>query len=77
MPCSQVHATARHGRSTSPRKPRRLTSFNCSFRPRHAGLWGYYDKNKVKTVARRGALDRYVWGEKCLGLRRDALPAVA
>jgi len=44
------------------RKPRRLTSCNCSICRRHAGLLGYYDKGKVKVVARRGALDHYVWG---------------
>lgn len=54
------------------RKPRRLTSCNCSICRRHAGLWGYYDRSKVRIVARRGALDRYVWGDKCLRLYRCA-----
>ena len=53
-------------------KPRRLTSCNCSICRRHAGLWGYFDKSKVKIVARRGALNRYVWGDKCLALCRCA-----
>jgi hypothetical protein len=30
------------------RKPRRLTSCNCSICRRHAGLWGYYNPSKVK-----------------------------
>jgi hypothetical protein len=55
-----------------PRKPRSLTSCNCSICRRHAGLWGYYDKSKVKIVTRRGALDCYVWGDKCLTLCRCA-----
>ena len=39
---------------------------------RHAGLWGYYVKSKVKIAARRGVLDHYVWGDKCLALYRCA-----
>lgn len=54
------------------RKPRRLTSCNCSICRRHAGLWGYYDKSKVKVMARRDALDSYAWGDKCLILYRCA-----
>lgn len=54
------------------RKPRRLTSCNCSICRRHGGLWGYYDKSKVRIVAGRDALDRYVWGDKCLELCRCA-----
>ena len=56
-----------------PRKPRTLTSCNCSICRRHAGLWGYYDKRKVKITARKGALDHYVWGDKCLALYRCAV----
>ena len=55
-----------------PRKPQTLTSCNCSICRRHGGLFGYYDKSKVKIVARRGALDRYVWGDRCLALCRCA-----
>lgn len=55
-----------------PRKPRRLTSCNCSICRRHGGLWGYYDRSKVKIVARKGAVDRYVWGDKYLRLCRCA-----
>lgn len=54
------------------RKPRRLTSCNCSICRRHAGLWGFYDKTKVKVVAPKAALDRYVWGDKYLSLFRCA-----
>ena len=55
-----------------PRKPRRLTSCNCSICRRQGGIFGYYDKREVKVIARRGALDRYVWGDKCLALCRCA-----
>ena len=54
------------------RKPSHLTRCNCSICRRHAGLWGYYDRGKVKISARKGALDRYVWGDKCLWLCRCA-----
>jgi hypothetical protein len=54
------------------RKPRRLTSCNCSICRRHSGLWGYYERSKVKITARKGALDRYSWGDKCLWLYRCA-----
>lgn len=59
-------------RSEVPRKPRRLTSCNCSICRRHGGLWGYYDRGTVRIIARRGAIDRYAWGEKCLWLCRCA-----
>jgi hypothetical protein len=55
-----------------PRKPRRLTSCNCSICRRQGGLWGYYEPSRVKITARRGALDRYVWGDRCLSLCRCA-----
>lgn len=55
-----------------PRRPRRLTSCNCSICRRQAGLWGYYEPGDVKITAGRGAIDRYVWGDKCLALCRCA-----
>jgi hypothetical protein len=54
------------------RKPRRLTSCNCSICRRQAGLWGYFKPGQVKITARRGAIDHYVWGDKCLSLCRCA-----
>src|SRR5262249_30695983 len=39
---------------------------------RQAGLWGYYEPGKVKITARKGSIDRYVWGEKSLRLCRCA-----
>jgi hypothetical protein len=55
-----------------PRKPRRLTSCNCSICRRHAGLWGYFKRREVKVSARRGALQSYLWGDRCLRLMRCA-----
>ena len=51
-----------------PRKPRRLTSCNCSICQRYGGLWGYFDRGKVRIVARKGAVARYCWGRKRLWL---------
>lgn len=53
-----------------PRKPRRLTSCNCSICRRTGGIWGYYEPNMVKVVARKKDIDRYVWGDKCVSLCR-------
>jgi hypothetical protein len=55
-----------------PRKPRTLTSCNCSICRRHGGIFGYYDKRQVKIVARRDALHRYIWGDKCIAHCRCA-----
>lgn len=55
-----------------PRKPRRLTSCNCSICRRLGGLWGYYDRSTVKIVARQGAITHYVWGDRYLRLCRCA-----
>jgi hypothetical protein len=49
-----------------PRKPRRLTSCNCSICHRYGTLWGYYNHADVKLTAARDATDRYVWGDKTL-----------
>lgn len=54
------------------RKPRRLTSCNCSICRRHAGLWGYYEPGKVEITASKGSIDRYAWGDKSLWLCRCA-----
>ena len=53
-----------------PRKPRRLTSCNCSICRRYGSLWGYYDRSGVKIVTRRGSVDGYAWGGKYLRLYR-------
>lgn len=53
-------------------RPRRLTSCNCSICRRHGGYWAYYDRSKVKVIARKSDLDHYVWGDKYLRLFRCA-----
>ena len=55
-----------------PRKPRRLTSCNCSICRRTGGLWGYYDRKKVRIIARKAAVARYAWGDKFLWTCRCA-----
>lgn len=54
------------------RKPRRLTSCNCSICRRYGSLMGYYDPSKVKVRSRRADLARYVWGDKCIRFVRCA-----
>lgn len=53
-------------RITVPRKPRRLTSCNCSICHRLGTLWAYYPAASVKVEAKRGTTDEYVWGDKML-----------
>ena len=48
------------------RKPRRLTSCNCSICRRYGTLWAYYDRGQVKIAAPKGATDSYSWGDKRL-----------
>ena len=55
-----------------PHKPRRLTNCNCSICRRYGGLWGYYDRSKVRVIARKGALAHYSWGDKYLRTFRCA-----
>lgn len=49
-----------------PRKPRRLTSCNCSICHRYGPLWAYYRASEVRILAAPGATDEYAWGEKRL-----------
>jgi hypothetical protein len=53
-----------------PRRPRRLTSCNCSICRRYGALWAYYKSSEVRIVAARGATRDYVWGDKSLRLVR-------
>jgi hypothetical protein len=57
-------------RVTVPRKPRRLTSCNCSICHRLGTLWAYYPAANVKVEAGRGATESYVWGDKLLAFVR-------
>jgi hypothetical protein len=54
------------------RRPRRLTSCNCSICRRYATLWAYYDRSQVRIAARRGAAKGYSWGGKRLRFVRCA-----
>ena len=49
-----------------PRKPRRLTSCNCSICRRYGTLWAYYKAADVRIVCARGATRGYSWGDKSL-----------
>jgi len=49
-----------------PRRPRRLTSCNCSICRRYGTLWAYYKFRDVRVDAKRGAVTSYSWGEKSL-----------
>lgn len=55
-----------------PRKPRRLTLCNCSICRRYGTLWAYYKTDAVRVVAKRGATESYVWGDKTLRFLRCA-----
>jgi hypothetical protein len=55
-----------------PRKPRRLTSCNCSICRRYGGLWAYYKAAEVKVSHARGTVDEYAWGDKSLKFVRCA-----
>jgi hypothetical protein len=55
-----------------PRKPRRLTSCNCSICRRYGTLWAYYDASDVRVLAKRGATADYAWGDKSLRFVRCA-----
>jgi hypothetical protein len=51
---------------TVPRRPRRLTSCNCSICRRIGGLWAYYRVSDVKVVGHPGRTTGYAWGDKTL-----------
>jgi hypothetical protein len=55
-----------------PRKPRRLTSCNCSICRRYGTLWAYYSVRDVKVRAKRADLAGYAWGDKSLRFIRCA-----
>lgn len=55
-----------------PRKPRRLTSCNCSICRRYGTLWAYYDVRDVTVRAKRAGLAGYAWGDRSLRFVRCA-----
>lgn len=50
-----------------PRKPKTLTSCNCSICRRIGGLWAYYNPARVKIS---GKTDIYVWGDRTIDIHR-------
>ncbi len=55
-----------------PRKPRRITSCNCSICRRYGSLMAYFPESKVRFRNKRGAVDRYAWGDKWIDFLRCA-----
>jgi hypothetical protein len=55
-----------------PRRPRSLTSCNCSICRRTGGLWAYYQTREVRIQHEPGATAHYAWGERSLRLVRCA-----
>lgn len=51
---------------TVPRRPRQLTSCNCSICLRYGALWAYYKAKDVSVRSARGATTSYCWGDKSL-----------
>ena len=49
-----------------PRRPRRLTSCNCSICRRYGTLWAYYKAAEVRVASAPGATRSYSWGDKAL-----------
>jgi hypothetical protein len=47
-----------------PRRPRSLTSCNCSICRRYGALWAYYRARSVRVLRPRGGTDGYLWGER-------------
>src|SRR5688500_11377221 len=52
------------------RKPRRLTSCNCSICRRYGALWAYYKRSSVHVVCAPDATAAYLWCHKPLELYR-------
>jgi hypothetical protein len=52
------------------RKPRRLTSCNCSICRRYGTLWAYYKPSEVRIAGTRSARTGYSWGDKELDFVR-------
>jgi hypothetical protein len=49
-----------------PRRPRMLTSCNCSICRRYGVLWAYYKAADVRIRCKPGATEYYSWGRKAL-----------
>ena len=49
-----------------PRRPRTVTSCNCSICVRYGALWAYYRRGTIRVVAARGATEHYSWSRKAI-----------
>ena len=47
-------------------KPSGLTSCNCSLCNRYAALWGYYSPGDVSLRCKNEAVEKYIWGDRCI-----------
>lgn len=47
-----------------PRRPRTLTSCNCSICRRTGALWAYYRATSIRLHAPRGSTMSYAWGKR-------------
>ena len=54
------------------RKPKQLTSCNCSICRRYGALWAYYTRRSVRILGARDALEAYSWGHKSIRFVRCA-----
>ncbi len=43
------------------KRPRKLTQCNCSLCRRYGALWAYFQRKRVRVVARRRQLEAYSW----------------
>jgi hypothetical protein len=55
-----------------PRRPRSLTSCNCSICRRYGTLWAYYRADTVRVEHKPGATADYLWGDRRLRFVRCA-----
>jgi hypothetical protein len=53
-----------------PKRPRRLTSCNCSICRRYATLWAYYPAAEVRIHSARAGFSSYTWGERGIRFMR-------
>lgn len=60
-------------RVTVPRRPRSLTSCNCSICRRYGALWAYYKRDAVRVARARENAAEYVWGDRTLRFVRCAI----
>ena len=50
--------------------PEEVNECNCSICRRYGVLWAYYSPAQVRIIAKKGATDCYLWGEKSIEFHR-------